>query len=405
MKRKWAMLLLLCVLFTGFTAWTEGAEARLTSGDYVYELQADGSARIVRYTGEDDRIAVPAELDGHPVSEIGGETFWRDEYYDPSMVAIQLPEGLKRLEHVSAFWYNDNLVWVSLPASLESIGMDDDWSRESELHFVVVRDSWADRFFSERGIPVLYADEYGDPETVEMEWTDDDYCYYALGDGPAKILSWYGNEARVVVPAAFNGHALETIADYAFYYGPGDSDYDLKSVVLPEGLKAIGADAFACRYGLRSVEIPEGLESLGDGAFSSCIALESIQLPDSLTHVGANPFAGCDALQRIEISRQHPCFEVADGALYGKADHRLIGLLPQTDGEAIFRVREGTEIIGRYAFDIGHDFDEIALPASVTCFEEDALPMLARLVVPAGSYAEQYCIDMGYEYRVEDAAG
>lgn len=45
------------------------------SGYYSYHLRRDGTAVIDRYTGSEDELALPCQLDGFPVTGIGQEAF------------------------------------------------------------------------------------------------------------------------------------------------------------------------------------------------------------------------------------------------------------------------------------------------------------------------------------------
>ena len=62
----------------------------MTCGDYTYMLLEDGSARITRYKGTDEDLTVPAELDGHPVREIGHKVF----YECGALTTVALPDSL-----------------------------------------------------------------------------------------------------------------------------------------------------------------------------------------------------------------------------------------------------------------------------------------------------------------------
>lgn len=72
-------------------------------------------------------------------------------------------------------------------------------------------------------------------------------------------------------------------------------------VVVPDGVIAIGEQAFKDCRGLRSVRLPQGLETIHLAAFSGCIHLRSINLPESLTCIGSFAFLGCAELQRLEL--------------------------------------------------------------------------------------------------------
>ena len=112
---KTALCLLLCALLS-FPALAEEGE-ELTCGDYTYVLLEDGGARITGYDGEDAELTVPAELDGHPVREIGDSAF----SWCFSLTTVTLPEGLASIGD-DAFYYCDSLTAISLPEGLTAIG-------------------------------------------------------------------------------------------------------------------------------------------------------------------------------------------------------------------------------------------------------------------------------------------
>lgn len=91
--------------------------------------------------------------------------------------------------------------------------------------------------------------------------------------------------------------SLLELPEYCF---SGDS-IGLVSVVLPDGIRTIGRDAFGKCKELTSVHMPEHLETLGRGAFWECRKLEHVTLPQSLRSIGAVEFWYCDHLQSITM--------------------------------------------------------------------------------------------------------
>ena len=72
-------------------------------------------------------------------------------------------------------------------------------------------------------------------------------------------------------------------------------------LVVPEGVRVIGARAFAGFAPLRSVRLPSTLEEIGPEAFADCIALRRIELPPSVHEIPAGAFKGCRRLEAAAI--------------------------------------------------------------------------------------------------------
>ena len=81
--------------------------------------------------------------------------------------------------------------------------------------------------------------------------------------------------------------------------GAFSSCWNLKSVVIPEGITSIGNSTFS-DSGITSVIIPEGVTSIGNYVFSGC-DLTSIELPESLRSLGEGVFSYCYDLKSISI--------------------------------------------------------------------------------------------------------
>ena len=74
------------------------------------------------------------------------------------------------------------------------------------------------------------------------------------------------------------------------------------SVLVPEGVTAIGCNSFDGNAHVSSVFVPEGVTSIDELAFANCLRLKSIQIADSVTHIEDNAFAN-DSGFVIQCSR------------------------------------------------------------------------------------------------------
>ena len=75
----------------------------------------------------------------------------------------------------------------------------------------------------------------------------------------------------------------------------------LRSVILPDGVKTIGKNAFYYCVNLTNINIPDSVETIGDYAFSHCHSLESITTPNNLRGLGIDAFSNCINLQSANI--------------------------------------------------------------------------------------------------------
>lgn len=76
---------------------------------------------------------------------------------------------------------------------------------------------------------------------------------------------------------------------------------NLKSVVLPTGLKYISNEAFKFCYNLKTVTLPNTVESLGNACFGSCTSLQSISIPNSVKDMRWSTFDRCTSLKTVTI--------------------------------------------------------------------------------------------------------
>jgi len=92
------------------------------------------------------------------------------------------------------------------------------------------------------------------------------------------------------------GNSVTSIGNYAFVWCPG-----LTSVTIPNSVISIGYGTFESCYGLTSVTIGNSVTSIGNYAFYNCYGLTSIIIPNSVTSIGDWAFAYCRGLTSITI--------------------------------------------------------------------------------------------------------
>ncbi len=103
-------------------------------------------------------------------------------------------------------------------------------------------------------------------------------AYEVSGEGECVVTGIGGcTDQAIRVPTAIDGLTVVGIAPSAFR-----DNTDIVSLVLPEGLQTIGADAFSGCLALKTVSLPASLNNIGRGAFLRCSALESATFADGI---------------------------------------------------------------------------------------------------------------------------
>ena len=158
-------------------------------------------------------------------------------------------------------------------------------------------------------------------------------------------------------------------------YSTGFGMYDVRSVVIQEGITSISDDVFASYDNLQSVKMPKGMLSIGDSAFSNCNNLSSIVISDSVTNIGSCAFEGCISLQSVMLPNS--LLSISDYTFSGCDSLQSVtlpkGLLSIGDNafagcSSLQNVALPNQLrtIGDYAFSVCSSLSSIIIPNSVT---------------------------------------
>lgn len=204
--------------------------------------------------------------------------------------------------------------------------------------------------------------------------------YKKREDGTIIITNYKGSQTKIVVPAKIGRSAVTSIAKEAFSpfhdrvcHGR-DFFKTITEITLPDCIVEIGERAFNECHALRAVNIPEGVAEIKSHAFADCFALESIVIPCSVKIIGDFAFFGCESLKTLVIP-------------------------------------EGVERIGKLATCQCRTLETVELPRSLKSITEgtsasDSLfyfsTHLKNIIVPRGSYAEEYCKKYGIRYTYKE---
>lgn len=76
---------------------------------------------------------------------------------------------------------------------------------------------------------------------------------------------------------------------------------DIRSVVVEEGITAVGDNAFSTCRNLQAIELADTVELIGVHSFSSCIALETVAIPEGVRALASKAFQSCVSLKEVHL--------------------------------------------------------------------------------------------------------
>ena len=163
------------------------------------------------------------------------------------------------------------------------------------------------------------------------------------------------------------------------------SEYNTKvtSLIINDGIKTIGQNAFSDCTNLKNVTISSGITAIKDGAFAECESLENIKIPNSVTEIGEHAFIGCGLKQivipkgitSIKTSTFTRCAKATDIQIPDSVTNIGSSAFANCDSITTIKIPESVISIGKGAFTLCDKLEQITIPKSVneissSCFED-----------------------------------
>jgi hypothetical protein len=283
MKRKWTLPIGLPLL----ASWAAQAQ-------FTYETNSDGTTlTITSYSGSGGVVAIPADINGLPVTMIGLGAF----QYCSSLISVTIPHGVTSIG-TRAFGVCTNLTNATIPDSLTNIG-------ESA-------------FFECSSLPSVTI-----PASV-------------INIGGA-AFSDCSNLCAVTIPAG-----VVSIGQQA-----SDTCTSLTNITIPASVTNIGAEAFFGCVSLTAITLPgnaaadffrdnpdltnltiaDGATNIVTGAFED-VPFISVVMPASVANIGNLAYAYCYDLTSIYFQGNAPT--IAEDTFQN--DKATVYYLPGTTG-------------------------------------------------------------------------
>jgi hypothetical protein len=395
---------------TGWGSYIGGIPTALWNGvttgngnQFIYATNS-GAITVTQYIGPGGGVAIPAAVNGLPVTCIGADAF-----FDTGVSSVSIPSSVTNIGASAFEWCGEltnvvmtnglgsigdyafhactNLAHVAIPGGVTAIGNYAFWECYNLSNVVL-----------SYGISSL--GDYSFSDCTRLKNIDipgsitniGNYIFAGSGLAnttiPGNVSSigdnaFYGcgNLVNVVI-----SNGVVNLGNYAF----GDCT-NLTDTAIPGSVVNIGVGAFWECYRLNYITIPSGVTSVGDYAFYDCTSLDEVTIPASITNLGSGIFWGCSSLVGVTISPG--VSSIGDFMFYG-CSNLISANLPNS-----------VTSIGDYAFAIT-GLTTATIPNSVTNIGEGALfdcgslvaITLGNGVVTVGDYAFEDCPSLNSVY-------
>ena len=132
------------------------------------------------------------------------------------------------------------------------------------------------------------------------------------------------------------------------------------------------------RYDIKSIVLPDGLTGIGARAFAFCSVSGSVYIPAGVSYIGERAFWSCDTLRSIDVDSQNETYVSENGILFNKNKTEII-CYPAGKTDAKYEIPQSVSVIGDYAFDGCFYLKEISIPDGVTSIGEEAFSNCEQL--------------------------
>jgi len=322
-SRLISVLLLICLILGIMTASPLASAEKYN--EFTYEIK-NGEAIITGFNGSGN-VTIPAEINGHEVTEIGVRAFMAKQ----SLTGVVIPDSVVKIDDYafsncaslktvtigngvteigeSAFMTCGGLTDLQLGNNLKKIGSaafgdcnsldeliipdsverieDNAFSSCNSLKKVMIGNGLA--FLGHNPFSVCYS-------LNEISVDPRNECYTVIDNvlyskDVTSLVSCPGAKTEIDFP----GSVTEILSD-AF-----SGCRNLKEVTIPESISIIGRFAFADCQSLSDFTIPDTVTEIGGFAFAQCTSLNDISIGTGITKISENLFFNCSSLTSLVI--------------------------------------------------------------------------------------------------------
>ena len=290
------------------------------STPYTYTI-TNGTVIITGYTGAGGDVTIPNTINGVTVDSIGDSAFFLNE----SLTSVTIPASVTSIGFY-AFEGCLSLGSVTIGTNVASIGINAFESCNSLTNVTIPA--------SVTNIEVGAFSDCTSLTAIDVDPSNP--AYSSLGG----VLFDKSQATLIQYPAGLAG-----------------------SYTIPDSVTNIADVAFSqCAY-LTGVTIGTNVTSIGNEVFTLCTSLPSVTIPASVTSIGSSVFISCFSLTAINVDPSNPAYRSVGGVLFDKSQATLIEYPGGIAGG--YTIPNGVTSIENGAFAIC-PITSVTIPAGVT---------------------------------------
>ena len=342
------------------------------------------TACIVKYSGKDEEVVIPENIDGYTVISIGIGAFSRN--YDLNKVI--LPNTVEVIS-TSAFNLCVSLKDINLPSSLQEIE-NTAFSNCRVLETITIPEN-----VNKLGVCVFtgclslkeinVAQNNGsysvdDSNRALMNKEQTKLIQYATGNTRKSFeipntvteIDRYAFENSKALENVTFPQSLKLIGSYAFHNSA------ITEAVLPDNLENIGDFCFY-ESKLITVTFGNGIKKIGNTAFGWCTSLTDVVIPASVETIGQSAFYMCTSVKRYTVNHKNTVYSSDNrGVLFNK-DKTTLLYYPLGYIAEEYTIPNGVTEIKDSAFFSALNLKKLVIPDSVETIGSKAFSQCANL--------------------------
>lgn len=336
-------------------------------------------------------------------------------------ILMQAPEAKESIAGATiVFEGSGELTQEDVMTKLENYEMDGDFS-------VVIQEGIT-------GIEESAFANYDNLVSVEISDSVNKIGHSAFSDCNNLKLEKLTTAGRTIENYAFSGVTIEEVEVSGSFVPSGECVFEgaeINDISFEKGIRVLPIRVFSNCDSIEEVRIPEGVNQIGESAFYHCDNLKVVEIPDSVNRIGHSAFNECNNLKIEKLTTngrmiQHYAFGGVTIEELEVSESLIADGNSSFSGAKIQQVsfEEGIRVIPSRVFSNCDSIEEIRIPDSVTEIRDSSfvrcnnlkiveIPSSVEnigpgafnscknlmLLVPAGSYAETYAIEMGLLYQ------